>query len=56
MPGTYKETLDAAKKDAKKVDADTKKKVEEMSDEEKREALKKKIKQDSTSVQITTQG
>ncbi len=56
MPGTYKEKLDAAKKEAKIADDDTKKKVQEMSDEEKRAALKKKIKDESTSVQITTQG
>ena len=56
MPGTYKETLDAAKKDAKKADDDTKKKVQEMSDEEKREALKKKIKDESTSVKLVTKG
>ena len=64
MPGTYKEKMDAAKKELAEKDAATKKEVQEMSpeeqrkalDEKKRAALKKKIKDESTSVQITTQG
>ena len=56
MPGTYKEKLDAAKKEAKKADDDTKKEVQEMSDEEKRAALNKKIKDQSTSMKLVTKG
>ena len=59
MSDARKELEQAVAKKAKELaekDAATKKKVREMSPEEQRKALDEKIKKDSTSVQITTQG